>query len=77
MLQKTPSARAGDEPNEEEFRRCYYTHKRCPRVVTGPENAISQVERRHSHAAPGIGGRVCVLVGNEDGNRIFFSFFEK
>ena len=26
MLQKTRSARAGDEPNEEEFRRCYYTH---------------------------------------------------
>ena len=38
------------------------------RVVTGPENAVSQVERRHSHAAPGIGGRVCAVVGDEDGN---------
>ena len=44
---------------------------------TGPENAVSQVERRHSHAAPGLGGRVCVVVGDEDGNRSFFSFFEK
>ena len=38
-------------------------------MVTGPENAVSQVERRHSHAAPGLGGRVCVVVGDEDGRR--------
>ena len=46
-------------------------------MVTGPENAVSQVERRHSDAAPGLGGRVCVVVGDEDGNQSFFSFFEK
>ena len=64
MLQKTCSARAGGEPNEREFSRCYYMHKRCPRVVTGPENAVSWVERRHSDAAPGLGGCVCVVVGD-------------
>ena len=42
-----------------------------------PINPVSQVERRHSDAAPGLGDRVCVVVGDEDGNRIFFSFFEK
>ena len=72
MLQKTCSARAGGEPNEGEFSRCYYMHKGCPHVVTGPENAVSQEERRHSDATPGIGGRVCVVAGDEDGNRIFF-----
>ena len=46
-------------------------------MVTGPENAVSQVERRHIHAALGLGGRVCVVVGDEDGNQSFFSFFEK
>ena len=46
-------------------------------MVIGPENAVSQVERRHSDAAPGLGGRVCVVVGDEDGNRSFFRFFEK
>ena len=45
--------------------------------MTGPYNSVSQVERRHSDAAPGIGGRVCVVVGDEDENRIFFCFFEK
>ena len=45
--------------------------------MTGPENAVSQVERRHSNAAPGLGGRVCVVVGDEDGNRIFVLAFLK
>ena len=45
--------------------------------MTGPENAVSQVEIRHSHDAPGLGGRVYVVIGDEDGNRSFFSFFEK
>ena len=40
-------------------------------VVTGPENAVSQVEIRHSLSAPGIGGHVCFAVGDEDGNRSF------
>ena len=48
-----------------------------PRVITGPENAVYQVERRHSHAVPGLRGRVFVVVGDENGNRVFFSFFEK
>ena len=39
--------------------------------MTGQENAVSQVERRHSDAEPGLGGRVCVVVGDEDGNPIF------
>ena len=43
--------------------------------MTGPENAVSQVERRHSDAAPGLGGRVCVVVGDEDENRQFFYLF--
>ena len=47
-----------------------------PRVVKGPENAVSQVERLHSHAAPGIGGRFCVVVGDEDGNWSFFAFLK-
>ena len=47
-----------------------------PRVVTGPENAVSRVERRHSDAAPGLGGRVCVVVGDEDGNRVFKAFLK-
>ena len=42
-----------------------------------PINAVSQVERRHSDAAPVLGGRVCVVVGNEDGNRSFFLAFLK
>ena len=41
----------------------------------GPENAVSQVERRHSDAALGLGGRVCAVVGDEDGNRQFFYVF--
>ena len=77
MLQKTCKARVGGELNKGKFRRCYYTHYLCPRVVTGPENAVTQVERRHGDDAPGLGGRACVIVGNEDGNRFFKSFFEK
>ena len=45
--------------------------------MTGPENAVSQVERQHGLAMPGLGGRVCVVVDNEDGSRVFFCFFEK
>ena len=45
--------------------------------MTGPENAVSQVERGHSHAAPGLGGRVFVVVGDEDGNWSFFLAFLK
>ena len=45
-------------------------------MATGPKNAVSQVERRHSYAAPGLGGRVCVVVGDEDGNRIFLAFLK-
>ena len=75
MLQKTRSARAGGEPNEGEFCRYYYTHKRWPGVVIGPENVVSKVERRHRDAAPGLGGRFCIVVGYEDGNRQFFYLF--
>ena len=46
-------------------------------MVTGPENAVSQVKRRHSDVAPGLGGRVCFVVGNEDGNQSFFLLFCK
>ena len=46
-----------------------------PHVVTGPENSVSQVERRHSDAAPGLGGHVFVVVGDEDGNQSFFIVF--
>ena len=46
-------------------------------MVTGPENAVSQVERRHSDVAPVLGGRVCFVVGDEDGNRSFFLAFLK
>ena len=38
---------------------------------TGPENAVSQVERRHSDYVLGLGGHVCVVVGDEDGNHQF------
>ena len=34
------------------------------------------MEKRHSHAVPGLGGRVCVVVGDEDGNRSFFRFLK-
>ena len=44
-------------------------------MVTGPENTVSQVDRRNSLAAPGLGGRVCVVVGDEDENRQFFYLF--
>ena len=44
-------------------------------MVTGPENAVSQMERWHSDAAPGLGGRVCVVVGDEDGNHHFLNLF--
>ena len=44
--------------------------------MTGPENEFSQVERQHIHAAPGLGGRVCVVVGDEDGNGVFFAFLK-
>ena len=46
-------------------------------MVTGTYNAVSQVERRHSDAGPGLGGRVCVVVGDEDGNWSFFLLFKK
>ena len=39
-----------------------------------PRNAVTQVERQHSEAAPGLGGRVCIVVGDEDGNRQFFYY---
>ena len=68
MLQKSCSTRTGGEPNGGEFRRCTHTHKKCPRVGKGPENAVSQVERLHSEAAPGLGDRVCVIVGDNFGN---------
>ena len=77
MLQKMRGARVGGELNKGKFRRCYYTHYLCPAVVTGPENAVSQVERRHSDAAPGLGDCVCVFVDDEDGNRQFFLAFLK
>ena len=48
-----------------------------PRVVTGPENAVAQVERRYSDTAPGLGGRVCVVVDNEDENWSFCFAFLK
>ena len=38
--------------------------------------AVSPPERLHSDAALGLGGRVCVVVGNEDGNRQFFFCFQ-
>ena len=34
---------------------------------TGPKNAVSQGERLHSEAALGLGGGVCVVVGDDDG----------
>ena len=46
-------------------------------MVTGPENAVSQVESRHTDKIPGLGGRVCFVVGDEDGNRSFFLAFLK
>ena len=75
MLQKTRSARAGGKPNNGEFCRCCYTHKRCPSVVTDQENTVSQVERQHSDASPSLGSRVCVVVCDEDGNHQFFYLF--
>ena len=46
--------------------------------MIGPENSVSQVERRHSLVVPGLGGRVCVVVGDEDGNwSLFLSFLKK
>ena len=36
-------------------------------VVTGPKNAASQKERLHREAAPGQGGGVCDVVGDDDG----------
>ena len=71
MLQTTCIACAGGKMNKGEFRRCHSTHKNFPRVVTGPENADSKVERRHSLAAPGLGGHVYVFVGDDDGNWSF------
>ena len=47
-------------------------------MVTGPENAVSEVERRNSDVASGLGGRICFVVGDEDGDQsFFFCFFEK
>ena len=52
----------------------------APRVGTGPENSVSQVERLHSEAAPGLGGGICVVVGDDVGNGrqppVFFSCFQ-
>ena len=76
-LQKTRLAHAGGELNKGKSRCCNHTHWLCPCVVTGLENAVSSVERRHSHAAPGLGGHVCIVVGDEDGNWSFFLVFEK
>ena len=76
MLQKLRSTRAGGEPNKGKFRRCNHTHQLSPPVVTGPENAVSQVQRRHSDATPGLWVRVCVVVGNEDGNQSFLAFLK-
>ena len=45
-------------------------------MVTGPENEVSQAERRHIDAAPGLGGRVCVVVCDEDGNWSFFAYLK-
>ena len=42
-----------------------------PPCIDRPKNSVSQVERRHSFAAPGLGGRVCIVDGDEDGNRSF------
>ena len=41
-------------------------------MVTGPENSVSEAERQHSDVAPGLGGRVSFVVGDEDVNRSFF-----
>ena len=46
-----------------------------PRVGKVPENAVSQVERWNSDAVPGLGGSVCVVIGDEDGNWSFFLLF--
>ena len=46
-------------------------------MVIGQENEVSQVERRNIDVAPVLGGRVFVVVGDEDGNRIFFLAFLK
>ena len=77
MLQKTCGARAGGELNKGTFCRCNHTHYLCPVLVTGQENAVSEVEIRHSDVAPGLGGRICFVVGDEDGNRRFFLAFLK
>ena len=69
---KTLKASAGGESNKGKFAAVTTRTSYAPRVVTGPENAVSQLERRHSLAAPGLGGRVCVVVGDEDVNRSFF-----
>ena len=72
---KRTRARAGGELNKGKFRRCNHTHYLCPVVVTGPENAFSEVERKHSDVVPGLGGRICFVVGDEDRNRIFLKLF--
>ena len=46
-------------------------------MVTVPENAVSQVEILHSDAALGLWGRVCIVVGDEDGNLSFILAFLK
>ena len=77
MVQKTRGARSGGALNKGKFLRCNHTHYLCPVVFTGPENAVSQVERRHTDVAPVLGGRVCFVVGNEDGNMSFILSFLK
>ena len=67
MVKKSRSAVAGGDPHEGKFWPCYHMHKCCPRVGTGPKNAASQKERLHREAAPGLGGSVCDVVGDDDG----------
>ena len=67
MVQKSRGAFAGGDPHEGEFWPCNHMHKFCPRVGTGPKSAASQKERLHREAAPGPGGGVCDVVGNDDG----------
>ena len=41
-----------------------------------PKKSVSQVERLNSEAAPGLEGRVCVVVGNKDDNDIFLAILK-
>ena len=70
MLQKTRKARAGGELNKGNFA-AVTTHTSYAPVQWQAQKMHSQVERRLIYAAPGLGGRVCVVVGSEDGNWSF------